>query len=387
MSIKSSIKNNFYQYNLSDVKANASKELFTVMTTFAGGGGSSTGYKLAGGKILVANEFIPTAVETYKANYPETPVIPLDIRKITRRGGKKEVLKFLKPYGIEFGSLDILDGSPPCTTFSTATAGRGFEKIEKKDVKHSDTTQSRIGMLVHDYVYLVNCLHPKVFVMENVVPSKNSFVFRQAMDRVKKHGYVVAWKSVLSSNCGVGQKRNRLITIGIRPDIAEAKDIKTPDDVLKLFPDDEETNVTLKDVLSNVKVDPTERDFLLRNCRVNSSYELLQLLPKDPSKPMKMIDIDPSWKLRNSDFTLIRASWNSPSPTLTCRGQQLGISGVHHPEEDRKFTISELKRITSLPDDFNLTGTFNQKAERIGNMVPSLMIKAIATSLYEKVLA
>ena len=207
------------------------------------------------------------------------------------------------------------------------------------------------------------------------------------MDRVKKHGYVVAWKSVLASNCGVGQKRNRLITIGVRSDIAIAKGIKTSNDVLKLFPDNQETNVTLKDVLFDIDINPVERDFLLRNCRVNSNYELLQLLPKDPSKPMKMIDIDPSWKLRNSDFTLIRASWNSPSPTLTCRGQQLGVSGVHHPDEDRKFTISELKRITSLPDDFNLTGTFNQKAERIGNMVPSLMIKAIATSLYEKVLA
>jgi DNA (cytosine-5)-methyltransferase 1 len=146
MFIKPPIKNSFYQYNLSDVKASASKELFTVMTTFAGGGGSSTGYKLAGGKILVANEFIPTAVETYKANYPETPVIPLDIRKITRRGGKKEVLKFLKPYGIEFGSLDILDGSPPCTTFSTATAGRGFEKIEKKDSSTANNKKSKKGL-------------------------------------------------------------------------------------------------------------------------------------------------------------------------------------------------------------------------------------------------
>jgi DNA (cytosine-5)-methyltransferase 1 len=48
--------------------------------------------------------------------------------------------------------------------------------------------------------------------------------------------------------------------------------------------------------------------------------------------------------------------------------------------------LGELKRIMSLPDDFILTGKWNQRAERIGRMVPPLMMKAIADSIYEKVL-
>ena len=54
--------------------------------------------------------------------------------------------------------------------------------------------------------------------------------------------------------------------------------------------------------------------------------------------------------------------------------------------EHRTFTIKELKRLTGLPDDFELTGSFNQRAERIGRMVPPLMTKELASSLYEKVL-
>ena len=60
------------------------------------------------------------AVNTYRANYPETPIVYSDIRKITRGGGRKKVLDFFSQFGIEEGGYDILDGSPPCSTFSTS---------------------------------------------------------------------------------------------------------------------------------------------------------------------------------------------------------------------------------------------------------------------------
>jgi len=67
---------------MKDVIDNSNKELFNVISTFAGGGGSSTGYRLAGGKILAVNEFVEAAIETYKENYPNTPVLPDDIKKL-----------------------------------------------------------------------------------------------------------------------------------------------------------------------------------------------------------------------------------------------------------------------------------------------------------------
>src|SRR5210317_2070165 len=87
---------------------------YNVISTFAGGGGSSLGYRMAGYRVLWANEFIESARETYsanKANY--TTVDGRDIREVT-------ATEILETVGINKGDLDILDGSPPCASFSTA---------------------------------------------------------------------------------------------------------------------------------------------------------------------------------------------------------------------------------------------------------------------------
>ena len=88
----------YQPYLMKDVHQQSSQELFTVVSTFAGGGGSSTGYKLSGGKIMLANEVDPTAADTYTLNYPNTPVANLDIRKITRAGGRNKVLNLFEKF-------------------------------------------------------------------------------------------------------------------------------------------------------------------------------------------------------------------------------------------------------------------------------------------------
>jgi DNA-cytosine methyltransferase len=373
-------------YTLDLVEKASSKELFSVASTFAGGGGSSTGYKLSGGKVLMANEVDPTAAATYRLNYPNTPLVNLDIRRITRRGGQRGVINFFKDFGIDFGELDILDGSPPCTTFSNASAGRGKDKVERKNIIHANVEQSRIGMLIHDYIYLVNCIKPRVFIMENVVPSRNSPVFTDAIHRARKHGYIIQWQNVKAKHCGVPQHRERLITIGIRDDVAAQLDIRNPTDLASLFPNSGE-EVSLRSALSGVVSDPEEVEVWLDSCRLSASYEQVRALPKGGPKHLKISDIIKDWKALNTDFNLLRAGWDTTCPTITCRGQQLGISGVHHPEQDRKFSIAELKRIMSLPDDFKLSGTLNDKATRIGNMVPPLMVSVIANNVYHHILS
>ena len=103
----------YIPYEMQDVGIAESKNLFRVISTFAGGGGSSTGYRLAGGNILAINEFVEEARNTYHANFPHTLIIPDDIKKLS---GKD----FLEPFDMKPGQLDILDGSPPCSAFSVA---------------------------------------------------------------------------------------------------------------------------------------------------------------------------------------------------------------------------------------------------------------------------
>jgi site-specific DNA-cytosine methylase len=117
---------------------------------------------------------------------------------------------------------------------------------------------------------------------------------------------------------------------------------------------------------------------------IGSLGGLIRLLPKNPPKPTRLAHIYPDYK---KHYTLTRCSWEKPAPTMVVSGQRPdGLTGAIHPEEDRKFTLPELKRLTGLPDDFVLTGTLGQAAERVCRMVPPLLTKAIAESVYEKVL-
>src|SRR3954468_5686900 len=85
----------------------------TVVSTFSGCGGSSLGYTLAGMKVLLAVEMDRHAVNTYRSNFPDTPVHDADIHELASTD-------VLSRTNLEVGELDILDGSPPCQGFSVA---------------------------------------------------------------------------------------------------------------------------------------------------------------------------------------------------------------------------------------------------------------------------
>ena len=116
----------------------------TVASTFAGCGGSSTGYRLAGYRVVWANEFIPLAAETYAANYPETPLDRRDIRTV--RGAE-----ILAAAGLQPGELDVLDGSPPCASFSAQ--GKGAKLWG--EVRPYSSTKQRVDDLFDQYLRLV----------------------------------------------------------------------------------------------------------------------------------------------------------------------------------------------------------------------------------------
>jgi DNA (cytosine-5)-methyltransferase 1 len=105
-------------------------------------------------------------------------------------------------------------------------------------------------------------------------------------------------------------------------------------------------------------------------------------MPINPEKVLSGRDYHP----KGHHFNLKRISQHKPSPTITAMGSADTTAGAIHWIEPRKLTLGELKRIMSLPDDFILTGKWNQKAERCGRMVPPLMMERIASAVYTKVL-
>ena len=344
-------------YKLKDMDKQSSKNLFSVVSTFAGGGGSSVGYKLSGGNIVLANELSESAVRIYQRNHKNTNVI-------------KDNIKNLK---IDVDDIDILDGSPPCVTFSVARAKKRDYTLEESDTEN----------LVMDYIKLAQEKQPKVCVIENVRQFKSAPVFQETIKGLKDVGYKVNFKVLNSADYGVPQIRLRLFIIGIRNDICNKLNMNE-NDILNIFPHKEtEKEVTVKDALQGLTINQQERDLLLSNMRKSSNYELLKYIPKNPPKKTRLSDLKKEW---TSDFSLDRASWERPSPTLTSLGQQLGRGGICHPQEDRLFTVNELCRLMGLPDDYSFSGTFNDKVKSIGNMVPPFMTSAISRNILHKVL-
>lgn len=175
----------------------------TVISTFAGGGGSSLGYSMAGFRELLAVEWDDNAVETFRLNFPDVPVYHGDIAALT-------VEEVLQRTGLKPGELDVFDGSPPCQGFSTAG------KRVMDDPRNS---------LFREFVRLLRGLRPKVFVMENVsgmVKGKMKLIFADILRELKACGYVVSTRLLNAMYFNVPQSRERLIFIGVRDDLGIA---------------------------------------------------------------------------------------------------------------------------------------------------------------------
>ena len=175
----------------------------TVISTFAGAGGSSLGYSMAGFRELLAVEWDDNAVATFKLNFPDVPIYHGDIAKLT-------VDEVLSMTGLQPGQLDVFDGSPPCQGFSTAG------KRMMDDPRNQ---------LFREYVRLLRGLQPKVFVMENVsgmVKGKMKLVFADILRELKASGYQVSARLLNAMYFGVPQSRERMIFVGVRNDLGKA---------------------------------------------------------------------------------------------------------------------------------------------------------------------
>ena len=365
---------------MADVHAASLRGLFTAVSLFAGGGGSSVGYRLAGGRVLAINEFIAEAARNYSKNFPETLVDTRDIRDILR--DPANVVAFLGLVGLVVGTLDILDGSPPCSEFSTAGRGPAEPGVMKA---YSDGQQKDISLLPFEFARFALTARPKVVVMENVpaLASRGKEIFESLIQMLSAE-YIVASRVLSASDYGVPQKRRRLFVLGVRKDVAKAIDIRDELAVSRLFPNPTHTGVTIRDAFADLEQSAEDLRPWLTSARTTSIAAAAARLPKNPPRLLRPGHLG---ELATSNYTLTRTSYDLPAPTLTVTGQQpSGLAGAIHPEHDRKFTIPELKRLTAIPDDFVLTGTVGQGAERLCRMVPPPVTEAIATSIYERVL-
>ena len=369
------ISADYQKYTMEDVRAGEAQNKFNVISTFAGGGGSSTGYRLAGGKILCINEFVKEARNTYHENYPNTPILPDDIKELTGQD-------LLTTANIGVGEVDILDGSPPCSAFSMAGSvvqGSGHSIGFGKTKNYSDGKKvENIEDLFFEFIRVAKDIKPKVIVGENVsglLMGEAKNYYYKITAEFGNIGYNVSSMLLDSSHYGVPQTRKRVIFIAVRKDVTDAIGL-TSLNIAGVFPEKNSEVVICGKAFEDLNYDEEEIKMLIETFSKGSHFETASKMPLDPKKVLTGCDYHP----KGHHFNMKRISRFKPAPTITASG------GCIHWSEMRKLALCETRRLTSLPEDFKLTGKWEQKSERMGRMVPPLMMKAIADSIYKKVL-
>ena len=353
---------------------------------------------------MCINEFIPEAIQTYSQNFPDTKIIPGDIKNLSG-------IDFLSKAGVMPGELDILDGSPPCSAFSISAPKNMGKKhtgsiIDNRRTYFNDDgeviTEGEVevvgGKLTYsgrevedienlflEYIRKADVIRPKVIIAENVKGITMVSARPKLAEFIKGFediGYEVTYKVLNAAQYGVPQSRRRTFFICVRSDVAASIGYSYLN-INSIFPQETTpAGVNIKSAIGDIENDPEEVQMLLGAVERGFQKKYAELLPFNPSKPRKPSDVSDE----KGCFNMKRPSPDHPCPTLTQLGQQLGASGVLHYEQNRKLTIKELKRIMSLPDDFILTGTFDQQAERICRMVAPKMMAELAKSIYKNVI-
>jgi DNA (cytosine-5)-methyltransferase 1 len=401
----------------------------TVVSTFSGCGGSTLGYRMAGYRVLWANEFVPVAQESYRANMRRGTILDgRDVKQVT-------AASILQATGLKAGELDLFDGSPPCQAFSTAgTRDKGWGK----DKRYAHGAEQKNEELFSEFVRLRDGLRPRAFVAENVsglVKGKAKGFFLEILRELKR-GYRVEARLLDAQWLGVPQQRVRVIFVGVRDDLGlepafpsplpyrysvrdalpwvgaathdtgrvgqRAKEIADlPAPTITSGPDDVREGGGPRNHFKVVTVNRGKRPSKSRSADEPSPtltagvhgcgpHDFMIEAETDISKFAIGDEYDKLNPGQHSDkyFSLVRPALDEPCPTMTYGLLNGSLSGatVVHPTEKRRLSILEVKRLFSFPDDFKLAGTYAQQWERLGNSVPPLMAKAIGEAVRDRVL-
>ncbi len=328
---------------------------YNCIELFAGAGGLAIGLEKAGLHTKMLNEIDRHACATLKKNRPEWNVVEGDIADID--------------FSQYFGQIDVLSGGFPCQAFSYAGNKLGLE----------DTR----GTLFYEFGRTLKECSPKVFIAENVkglVSHDKGRTLETIKQVFSELGYTLVEPKVLKAIFyQVPQKRERLIIIGIRNDLAHYLDKFS-------WPSPYKRIMTLKDALKAGE---------LYDCDVPKSEG--QKYPKRKAEILRKVPQGGYWRdlpdklqreyMQKSYFLgggktgmARRLSWNEPSLTLTCSPAQKQTERCH-PEKTRPLTVREYARVQTFPDNWEFSGSIGQQYKQIGNAVPVNLAYAVGRSI------
>ena len=342
---------NPHAWHLSDL-ASVPQNGIKVMSTFACGGGSSMGYKRAGCQIVAANDIDPEMAWHYKRNLNPPQYYLCAIRDLLTAD--------LPP---ELFALDILDGSPPCSTFSMA-GSREKAWGKKKHFREGQASQV-LSDLFFDYLDLVERLKPKVAIAENVkgmILGNAKGYTKLVMDRFCEIGYRPQLFLLNAADCGVPQRRERVFFCALRNEIAKP--------LLKLAP--KHQWISVGNATSDLQVLTEEES----QSTAPTGSQIKYWPGTNPGDSLaKECEKQTG---RNSFFNNTRLAKDSPSCALSAQEHV-----VYHWDEMRRLTFREFKRLGSFPDDYEAK-TDKIGKYMIGMSVPPKMTEQVARAVIDQ---
>lgn len=349
-----------YNWNLKD--AIFIKDKGKVFSCFACGGGSTMGYKLAGFDVIGHNDIDKKMIEVYKLNH--NPKYSF-LESITTFAKRKDLPK-------ELYELDILDGSPPCSSFSMA--GNREKDWGKEKIFREGQELQVLDTLFFDFIDLAKELQPKVVVAENVkgllMGAAKEYVIKiyEAFD---KAGYYCQHFLLDASKMGVPQKRERVFFIALRKDLAKPflyyADMFT--EVPKIELNFNEPEIKFSEIKQ--KNGPITKNNKLANSE-KIRWDLREF--GDSS----LADCDFRLRGKNSFFNQGFIYNDKVLQTLTAT--KIGWNILF--DEPRKCTDLEFCYGGSYPKDYNFIN--NEPGYLIGMSVPPVVTAQIASNIYEQ---
>jgi len=327
--------------------------MFTTIELFAGAGGLALGIERAGFQTLGLIEFDKEASDTLKKNRPAWRVIHDDIANIS-------CMELEEYFAIKKGELDLLSGGAPCQAFSYAGKRLGLEDAR--------------GTLFYHYAIFLEKLQPKMFLFENVkglLTHDHGKTYKTMLTIFTNAGYTIHKKVLNAWDYGVAQKRERLITIGIRNDLLKTIEFQ--------FPEPQEHKPVLREVLYDVPVSAGVQ-------YGETKKKIFEMVP--PGGYWR--DIDPAiakdfmkscWDMEGGRTGILRRmSMDEPSLAVLTSPSQKQTERCH-PLEARPFTVRENARCQSFPDNWEFCGNISAQYKQVGNAVPVNLAYAIGVEI------
>lgn len=327
---------------------------FTSLELFAGAGGLALGMHFAGFRHILLNEIDAMASETLRINRPDWNVLEGDVHKID----------FTPLRGL----VDFVSGGFPCQAFSYAGKKGGL----------NDTR----GTLFFELARAVKEIQPKVFMGENVkglLSHDDGRTLEIIRNAIAELGYTLVEPRVLKAVMyQVPQKRERLILVAIRNDIAPYVEFHWPAPYKRIM--------TLRDAFFKGKLYKKDVPASEGQTYPEKKRRVLSMVPeggdwRDLPEDVAKDFMGASFYLGGGKTGMARRlSMDEPSLTLTCAPAQKQTERCH-PTETRPLTVREYARIQTFPDEWMFAGTVSDQYKQIGNAVPVNLSYAIGRSL------